>query len=504
MSELSTIAPASDAPADTGSSAPTPRHGALAAWWRAAWRSAVGLRPGEPLSQPGPVAIALLMATRLLLSLATQRLMIDGPATFNAPALQSGWLSSLVSVWLCWLLTRRASRPRPDAAIDRGATLFGLLLAQSVVILVVGGLGLAVLFRSGLLGHLPAGVLAVLWWAPWGWSWLVTLRLMQRQVPARSAMAALAAAVVTAAYVLDLQLPHDPFWYPAREGASERYLRLTPQAIEAQSGLLARATAVLAPQRPGIVDLYAITFAPYADEEVFRRESALVDAVMQQRFDARGRSLQLVNHAQTAEALPWATAQNLRRAIEGVAAVMDRDEDVLFIHLTSHGARGGELAASLWPLEVPAVTPVELRAWLDAAGVRYRVLSISACYAGSWIAPLAGDTSLVMTAADAEHTSYGCGRKSALTFFGRAMYDEALRETHSFERAHARARGVIERREREAGKDDGYSNPQISVGAAIRAPLAALERRLQVAPTPTGSLQSPTTDPDSQNATAPR
>ena len=337
MSELSTIAPASDAPADTGRSAPTPQRGALAAWWRAAWRSAVGLRPGEPLSQPGPVAIALLMAANLLLSLATQRLMIDGPATFNAPALQSGWLSSLVSVWLCWLLTRRASRPRPDAAIDRGATLLGLLLAQSVVILVVGGLGLAVLFRSGLLGHLPAGVLAVLWWAPWGWSWLVTLRLMQRQVPARSAMAALAAAVVTAAYVLDLQLPHDPFWYPAREGASERYLRLTPQAIEAQSGLLARATAVLAPQRPGIVDLYAITFAPYADEEVFRRESAMVDAVMQQRFDARGRSLQLVNHAQTAEALPWATAQNLRRAIEGVAAVMDRDEDVLFIHLTTHG-----------------------------------------------------------------------------------------------------------------------------------------------------------------------
>jgi len=48
----------------------------------------------------------------------------------------------------------------------------------------------------------------------------------------------------------------------------------------------------------------------------------------------------------------------------------------------------------------------------------WRVISVSACCSGSWIAPLAGDTALVMTAADADHTSYGCGRRSELTFFG--------------------------------------------------------------------------------------
>jgi hypothetical protein len=83
-----------------------------------------------------------------------------------------------------------------------------------------------------------------------------------------------------------------------------------------------------------------------------------------------------------------------------------------------------------------------------------------------------------MTAADALHTSYGCGRKSELTFFGRAMYDEQLRHTHSFEAAHAAVRPLIDQREREAGKTDGYSNPQISVGAAIRGPLLSLEQRL--------------------------
>ena len=87
---------------------------------------------------------------------------------------------------------------------------------------------------------------------------------------------------------------------------------------------------------------------------------------------------------------------------------------------------------------------------------------------------------LVMTAADAAHTSFGCGRGSELTFFGRAMYDEQLRDTTlSFEAAHAAARDIIKKREEEAGKDDGYSNPQISVGPGIRPRLARLEEQLK-------------------------
>jgi hypothetical protein len=56
------------------------------------------------------------------------------------------------------------------------------------------------------------------------------------------------------------------------------------------------------------------------------------------------------------------------------------------------------------------------------------------------------------------------------------MFDEQLRSrTLSFEQAHAAAREVIRQREIEAGKDDGYSNPQLSAGAAIRAKLAAFQ-----------------------------
>lgn len=195
--------------------------------------------------------------------------------------------------------------------------------------------------------------------------------------------------------------------------------------------------------------------------------------------------VQLQNHALSVGERPWATPLNLRRTILRIAAMMNRDEDILFIHLTSHGARDGQLAATLDPLSVDSVTPTQLNDWLNEAGVRYRVISISACYSGSWIAPLSGPGTLVMTAADADHTSYGCGSLSPLTFFGRAMYDEQLRHTHLFEEAFAAVRPVIEQREKEAGKTDGYSNPQSATGAAIRDPLRRLQQRLDAMPAPT-------------------
>ncbi len=71
---------------------------------------------------------------------------------------------------------------------------------------------------------------------------------------------------------------------------------------------------------------------------------------------------------------------------------------------------------------------------------------------------------------------------SELTFFGRAMFDEQLRSTHSFEDAFARAVPLIKQREIDAGKDDGFSNPQIRVGAGIAPVLRALEQRLSGLP----------------------
>ena len=455
--------------------------------------------------QAGPATVAMLLALLLGIVIGVQRLAIDGPARFDIAAIHSGWLTTLLALGACWIVVR--SRDALGVPLDHPpiAALFALLLAQQLLLsALLGGACVATVLWLPVSAAVDIdALLGNLWGVALLWSALAMVVLLWREAPRRVAVRAAIVALAVLGVMLQVIAPEAPFWIDhaasaadgqthndgsADDGANAESadeaapLALSQEMLEAQARTLPAALDALVSGRPGVVDLYAITFAPYADEDVFSREATLVTELMRSRFDAQQRVVQLQNHARSVAALPWATPLNLHRTILRMAAVMNRDEDILFIHLTSHGARDGQLAASFDPLAVESVTPQQLNTWLAEAGVRYRVISISACYSGSWIAPLSGPGTLVMTAADADHTSYGCGSLSPLTFFGRAMYDEQLRHTHSFEDAFTAVRPVIAQREKEAGKTDGYSNPQIAVGAAIRGPLRSLQQRLEAMP----------------------
>lgn len=473
--------------------APQPRA-PLGAWWHQGWRTALLQRPSWDGLQLSPAIVAALVLVPFALGLGIERLYIPGPALFHWPALLSGWLGTVLSLWVCWWLAPSTS-PAGESRATGGLALFAMMAAQAPFILLCVSLLYLPLMRGVWLpmSEVPRAA----WWTLWalavGWFVLAQAVLLWRC--GRAAVLARGAGICLLAGMLVGQdwAQADRHWYPLPTAAAQdaaagtggeaagegEPFRLTQETLEQQAPLLQARLAALEAGRPGVVDVFAITFAPYADEDVFMRESRLVAEVMASRFGARGKTLQLVNNPRTAAEWPWATPLNLERAIRQAAQRMDRDEDILFLHLTSHGARDGRLAAEFGPLAVDSVTPQMLKRWLDDAGVRYRVISVSACYSGSWIAPLADAGTLVMTAADAEHTSYGCGRGSPLTYFGRAMYDEELRRTWSFEAAHAAARTVIAQREKEAGKKDGYSNPQIRVGERIRPQLARLEEQQQ-------------------------
>jgi hypothetical protein len=467
--------------------APPPQlpRGALGAWWLQGFRTALLMRADWRGLRATPAIAACLFIVPFVLGVGVGRLLITGPASFYWPTLLSShWMGALLLTWACWWLVgppRRAADgdiERPDAP-----ALFAMLFAQSLPMLVALALLFVPMSRNGVYGSGDAsGWLAWgLWWLALGWLFLAQAVLMWR-TGTRLAPRLGALLIVAATLVANQWLNRATYWYPARAETAEGEddaprFKLTQDLVEQQSQLLQAQLQAIAPQRKGTIDVYTLTFAPNAEEEVFRRESAMVADVMTTRFDSAGRALQLVSHHDDPAVFPWATPVNLQRAITRMAALMDRDEDVLFLHLTSHGARDGQLASSFWPLEVDSVTPAMLKGWLDAAGIRHRVISVSACFSGSWIAPLSDPDTLVMTAADADHTSYGCGRRSPLTFFGRAMYDEGIRTTWSFEEAHAAARTRIEQREKEAGKTDGYSNPQIAVGERMRETLAALVKQ---------------------------
>jgi Peptidase C13 family len=455
---------------------------ALTAWWRQGLRSTFLLRPRWDHLQATPRRVAMLVLVALLACLAVERSFVDGEAIFYWPGLFIGWVGWAITAWVCWMLLPHSIDRVPDEPAT-AAALFAMFAAQAMPLALVCGLIFVPLIRTEYLGLLPA-------W-PWipaaavamviGWQVAAQSALVWHSGTHRLGSSVGACALLTASLLLQVLSPLH-HWYAdttqsSRSDALEP-IRLTQELLEIQPQILQERLRDIGTGRRGVIDMYSITFAPYATEDVFRRESEMVATVMQERFAGAGKTIQLVNHRDTVRDWPWATPLNLKRAIDRMAEVMDRDEDVLFIHLTSHGARDGELAADFWPLHVNAVTPQKLKQWLDEAGIRHRVISVSACYSGSWIEPLADAGSLVMTSADATHTSYGCGRGSELTFFGRAMFDEELRHTGSFEKAHAAARTTIERREREAGKSDGYSNPQIRTGDEIRDRLARMNTQL--------------------------
>ena len=79
---------------------------------------------------------------------------------------------------------------------------------------------------------------------------------------------------------------------------------------------------------------------------------------------------------------------------------------------------------------------------------------------------------MVMTAAAADRTSFGCSHDSDMTFFTDALFNQAMRSEASLLRAFERARTLVSDRERAEGLTPP-SDPQICVGAAMREKLDA-------------------------------
>jgi hypothetical protein len=87
---------------------------------------------------------------------------------------------------------------------------------------------------------------------------------------------------------------------------------------------------------------------------------------------------------------------------------------------------------------------------------------------------------LVITAAAADKTSFGCADENDFTYFGDAYVNTALRQDRSFVAAFDAARAIIA--DREEADDLTPSDPQIYVGAAMATKLQQLEQRLAKLP----------------------
>lgn len=282
----------------------------------------------------------------------------------------------------------------------------------------------------------------------------------------------------------------DEFWYTADadensnddlSGQQDPYAAY--RALDAekllyqQTAILDRVLNKLTPQRHNISDLFFVGFAGDAHQDVFFKEVSYAKRLFDERFDTRGHSLNLINHLQTAETLPLATATNLRLALKRIGELMNAEEDVLVLYLTSHGSQTHELTVDFWPMALNAITPETLNAMLDEAGIKWRVVIISACYSGGFIAALQKPDTVVATASASDRSSFGCDNKSEFTYYGEAIFKDQLQRHHSLLTALQQAKISINEREQREQLEP--SLPQLSIGAAIAPKLQRLSMEIR-------------------------
>jgi hypothetical protein len=238
------------------------------------------------------------------------------------------------------------------------------------------------------------------------------------------------------------------------------YARLIAAAI---SAFLILPTAAIpagsAEQRPEVV---VVAFGLFGDQSVFESEAKGAAEIVADHFGGG----QVIVRANTRERTD-ATVETLAAALDMAAKEVDAQNGILALILTSHGSRAG-LSVKAAGASQDTLWPQTLAGMLDHTGVRHRIVIISACYSGVFIPVLANADTLVITAADAYHPSFGCEDGAQWTYFGDAFFNNAMRRTRSLREAFALARTLV--RERELRSGFAASNPQIAGGENIEPP----------------------------------
>ena len=207
-----------------------------------------------------------------------------------------------------------------------------------------------------------------------------------------------------------------------------------------------------------------VSFGLFGDQGVFRREATGAAQVVAGRFGSGP-----INVQYNSKKGGSATIETLAMSLQAAANGMDAENDVLFLILTSHGSPAG-LAVKAGRL-TQTLTPSKLADMLAWTGVRHKVVVISACYSGVFIPRLANPNMLVITAADADHQSFGCRDKARWTYFGDAFFNVALRQAKSLKDAFVVARALVQKRELHEHIEP--SNPLMAGGANVQPLLIA-------------------------------
>ena len=261
------------------------------------------------------------------------------------------------------------------------------------------------------------------------------------------------------------------FWYPVSQDTEypqEQWAR-TEGLLFSQAEHIDQAVNEM--PASSLPTSYFVGFAGDAHQKVFAEEIKFATATLAERYDNHDRSLLYLNDARATDDGIIASVSGLAYGLKRLGQKMDTDHDILFMALSSHGSAKGYLSVSNGVLPLVDLHAHELRKMLDDAGIKWRILFVSACYSGTFIETLANPNTLIVTAAAADKTSFGCSNERDLTYFGEAFYRDSLLQTATIRSAYEQAKTIVTERELAAGYEP--SNPAAFFGINVEEKLAA-------------------------------
>lgn len=245
------------------------------------------------------------------------------------------------------------------------------------------------------------------------------------------------------------------------------FVKIDSEALwTAQPSLVAQAVSRISSQRTDRGRTFIVSVAAGGSQQLFGREGRAVLEMFERRFGEGREGILLSNSAKDLERVPLATRTNLLAIFDGIGGYYDPRRDLAVIYLSAHGSKDAELATDLPDYSsLKPISAQHLATELDSAGITRRIVIVSACYAGSWIKPLATPDTIVIAASAADRTSFGCDDRRQYTVFGEAIINSALAQGASLSQSFDNMKRRIDREETQS--ETTHSLPQVFVGARM-------------------------------------
>ncbi|MFT6388875.1 MAG: hypothetical protein ACJAUP_002260, partial [Cellvibrionaceae bacterium] len=225
------------------------------------------------------------------------------------------------------------------------------------------------------------------------------------------------------------------------------------------------------------IELYFVGIAGDGKQGVFRREVNFIRDQFDRAYGTKNKSLLLINSDVSYQAVPLATTTSIEVALQGVAKKMDVENDILFVYFSSHGSADFYFQLDQPGLELASLSADEMGRIMRSLPVQHKVAVISTCYSGGYVGPVKDDKTMVVVAASADRTSFGCSDNATMTYFGEAFFKDAFPQSASFVEAFDKARDIV--KGREAKENFKHSKPLIFKPQSIRQQLVLWRKDLE-------------------------